>query len=160
MDHSSSEYPEDDQEPAELLQCGFRYALSLAHNPHDAEDLVQEAWLKIARRYGEVASRPLLFVAIRNAFIDQTRRRGGKELIPFHEVSSDLCTPVPEFAGTATDLTTLLQALRPVEREALFLHHVEGYTAEEIARLTGSPRNTVLSLVSRAMKKLHLLQKD
>ena len=34
---------------SELLQSGFRYALSLAHHHQDAEDLVQQAWLRLQR---------------------------------------------------------------------------------------------------------------
>jgi len=44
--------------------------------------------------------------------------------------------------------------LRPNEREALYLNAVEGYTAREIAKQTDMPRNTVLSLIFRARKKL------
>ena len=41
-----------------------------------------------------------------------------------------------------------------MEREAIFLHHVHGHTAEEIAVLTAQPRGTVLSLLHRALEKL------
>ena len=62
---------------------------------------------------------------------------------------------VPVLApGTLDDLAALLAALRPGEREAIYLHHVEGRTAEEVGVLTGQPRGTVLSLLHRAFKKL------
>jgi len=44
--------------------------------------------------------------------------------------------------------------LRETEREVLFLSVVEGYTADEIAKLTGSTRGTVLSLIHRSRLKL------
>ena len=59
----------------------------------------------------------------------------------------------PVFADTAT-LNRALAALRPAERETLFLADVEGYTAQEIADLTGHPRGTVLSLIHRTHRKL------
>lgn len=59
----------------ELLQSAFRYALALSHHPEDAEDLVQEAWMNLRRKYGCVESRAVLFAAVRNLFIDQCRRR-------------------------------------------------------------------------------------
>ena len=68
-DNSSS--PTD----AELLQSGFRYALSLSHHLEDSEDLVQEAWLNLCKAYGGVESRAVLFTAVRHLFIDQCRRR-------------------------------------------------------------------------------------
>jgi RNA polymerase sigma factor (sigma-70 family) len=62
--------------------------------------------------------------------------------------------PVAAENGSIGDLNLLLGLLRPVEREALYLHHVEGYTAQEIAELTGTPRNTILSLLNRGLRKL------
>ncbi len=52
------------------------------------------------------------------------------------------------------ELQHLLSRLRTEEREALFLNCVEGFTAAEISKLTGQPRGTILSLLSRAKKKL------
>jgi DNA-directed RNA polymerase specialized sigma24 family protein len=51
-------------------------------------------------------------------------------------------------------LEALLMQLRPDERGALYLNAVEGYTAREIAKQTDMPRNTVLSLIFKARKKL------
>jgi len=47
-----------------------------------------------------------------------------------------------------------LAELRDVEREALFLSVIEGYTAEQIAGMTESNRGTVLSLIHRSKSKL------
>ncbi len=140
-------------ELTELLQGGYRYALALTHQTHDAEDLAQEAWLNLSRRYGGVPSRPLLFTTIRNLFIDRYRRF---RKINFEQLDgvSDRESAAPMETGTRDDLDQLLRALRPVEREAIFLHYIEGHTAEEIGVLTEQPRNTVLSLLSRALKKL------
>ncbi|MEM7394370.1 MAG: sigma-70 region 4 domain-containing protein [Verrucomicrobiota bacterium] len=57
-------------------------------------------------------------------------------------------------ASSRSDMEWLLEQLRPEEREALYLQTVEGYTAQEIARLTGKSRNTILSLIRRGKKKL------
>ena len=125
----------------------------MTHHKADAEDLVQEACLKLFRRYGKLASRPLLFVAIRHLFIDRIRqpdRFVSEDQAP----SSELPAPAPSENGAMGDLHILLGRLRPAEREALYLHHVEGYTAQEIADLTQTPRNTVLSLLSRSLRKL------
>lgn len=140
---------------ADRVQQGFRYALALTHHPEDAEDLVQEAWLNLCRRYGAVESTPLLFTAVRNLFVDQCRRR---KVVAFESLDA---TEMPEIAaapaappGIRGDLAFLLGVLRPVEREALYLHYYEGHTAEEIAELTSKPRGTVLSLLHRALAKL------
>ena len=152
MDHSShSPEPTD----AELLQAGYRYALALTHHPEDAEDLAQEGWLNLSRRYGRVESRAILFTTVRNLFIDQCRRR---KVVHFESLDQEeppeLPSIAPEEPGVKGDLDRLLAILRPNEREMLFLHYHQGHTAEEIARMTSQPRGTVLSLIHRAIAKL------
>lgn len=149
--------PNDSSIPsdAERLQRGYRYALALTHHSADAEDLVQEAWLNLSRRYGRVESNALLFTAVRNLFVDQCRR---KKIVQFDSLGEGDGADVPAISetepGVQGDLEALLAILRPVEREALFLHYYEGRTAEEIGQLTGQPRGTVLSLLHRSIAKL------
>jgi RNA polymerase sigma-70 factor (ECF subfamily) len=148
---------------AERLQKGYRYALALTHHSADAEDLVQEAWLNLARRYGRVETNAVLFTAVRNLFVDQCRR---KKIVQFDSIEEaegpELPAPGESEPGLQGDLDTLLAILRPVEREALFLHYYEGRTAEEIGQMTAQPRGTVLSLLHRAIAKLRAaaVQKD
>jgi RNA polymerase sigma-70 factor (ECF subfamily) len=121
----------------------------------EAEDLVQEAWLNVTRRYGAVASRALLFTTVRNLFIDQCRRR---KIVHFESLDQPEppALPIPDGdePGLQGDVAALLGALRSAEREAVFLHYYEGRTAEEISQLTGQPRGTVLSLLHRAIVRL------
>lgn len=151
---TSDKQPARDEEA--LLQAGFRFALSLTHHTHDAEDLTQQSWLNLARRHGRVRDKSLLFRAIRNLFYDQYRR--GKIVVfePLENEELEKVAPVDfeDHSSMKGDLDVLLAGLRAVEREALFLNCVEGYTAEEIAEMTGQPRGTVLSLLSRAKCKL------
>jgi RNA polymerase sigma-70 factor (ECF subfamily) len=140
---------------AELLQSGFRHAMALSHRVEDAEDLVQEAWMNLCKTYGRVESRGVLCTAVRNLFIDQCRRR---KIVQFDALDDAVihdtpAAPVNE-PGVKGDLDALLATLRPAEREALFLHYYQGHTAEEIGQLTSQPRNTVLSLMHRAIGKL------
>lgn len=141
--------------PEDHVQAAYRYALSLTHHHYDAEDLVQQAWLKCQRRYGGVRTRALLYTTIRNLFYDQCRR---KDLVVFEGIDSH--EPIGEAPAHRTapmaveDLDLLLANLRVKEREALYLHAVEGWTAKEIASKTRQPRNTVLSLIHRAKQKL------
>lgn len=138
----------------ELLQSGYRYALSLTHHRADAEDLAQQAWLNLCRRYGAATSPAALYTTIRNLFIDRCRRARVVAFDPLDEAPPDLAAPVPLAPGTLDDLGQLLGGLRPGEREAIYLHHVAGHTAEEIGVLTCQPRGTVLSLLHRALLKL------
>ncbi|MGF1453458.1 MAG: RNA polymerase sigma factor [Opitutales bacterium] len=137
----------------ESLQAGYRYALSLTHHHYEAEDLVQEAWLRVWRKYGERSTRALLLSAVRNRFVDGVRR--GRlatfESVEGHDISCGGEPPVP---GGSADLDVLLAHLRPEEREALYLHLVEGQTAAEIAAFTATTRGTVLSRLQRARERL------
>ena len=142
----------------ELLQSGFQYAYALTHHYHDAEDLVQTAWLKVHQRYGAVTTKALFFTTIRNLYIDQYRRRKRIRFITLtdeHEHSSASGKTAREETKVVTE--QMLAKLRDIEREALFLHIVAGYSANEIATLTGRPRGTVLSLIHRSRKKLAAL---
>lgn len=129
--------------------------MALSHRVEDAEDLVQEAWLNLTRRYGTVASRALLFTTVRNLFIDQCRRR---KIVHFESLDQPEPPVLPPLAaeepGLQGDVAALLGVLRSAEREAIFLHYYEGRTAEEISQLTGQPRGTVLSLLHRAIIRL------
>jgi RNA polymerase sigma-70 factor (ECF subfamily) len=141
----------------DLLQAGFRYALSLRANRHDAEDLVQEAWYRLHRRAGRVDGKAVLFTTIRHAFVDRYRRESLVVLEPLDDADapdSDDGEGSLDARLTARDLEAPLASLRAEEREALFLGVVEGYTAEEIGALTGRPRGTVLSVIHRAKRKL------
>ncbi len=140
----------------ELLQAGYRYALSLTHHPYDAEDIVQTACLKLYSKKGRIKNKALLFKTIRNLFLDQQRR---SKVIQFqalddHQETAGGAALHPYSLSMRADLESLLGTLRPEERETLYLNMVEGYSAREIAKLSGQSRNTVLSLLHRGKQKL------
>lgn len=138
----------------ELMDHGYRYALSLARDGHDAEDLVQTAFFRLYRKYGCVTNKAVMITAIRNLFFDSCRR---PKLVIYLDQPEDIeqasAGPASE-PGASLDLDELLAHLRPEEREALYLNAVEGYSASEIAELTQQPRNTVLSLIHRGKQRL------
>jgi len=144
-----------------LLQAGYRYAVTLCRDPEAAQDLVQEAALGVVRA-GREFSKPYLFAAVRNRYIDQHRRSRLLVLEPSDEL--DPPEPGPDPERLAVDRDTLERAfaeLREPEREALYLTAVEGYSAREVGELTGRPRNTVLSLLHRSRaKRKKLLERD
>ncbi|HVR45008.1 MAG TPA: RNA polymerase sigma factor [Thermoanaerobaculia bacterium] len=150
--------PARDVAADELLESAYRYAMSLTHEPADAEDLIQDACLAILAS-GAPWERPYLFATIRNRFIDRYRRRRKLTFVALGEGDgSDGAEPrfdevVPDVLESGL-LERALGSLRVEEREALFLAVVEGYTVEEIGRLTSRPRGTILSLLHRTKGKL------
>jgi len=142
---------------AELLQSGYRYALSLAREKAQAEDLLQEAWLAMLKAKGPT-NKPYLFTAIRSRYINMYKRDQLVSIVALNDLS-ELCDPLTEqdqivMDGDYIELEAALATLRPIERETLFLMAVEGYTAQEVADLTSQSRNTVLSLNHRARQKV------
>ncbi|MGH9456029.1 MAG: RNA polymerase sigma factor [Thermoanaerobaculia bacterium] len=138
------------------LDEGFRYALSLTHDRSEAEDLVQDAVTTMLRKRASW-DLPYLFATIRNRFIDSWRRKLKISLVPLERgaIFGRQAESAESFdCLEAALLHEALGTLRPDERETLFLAVVEGYTADEIGRLSGRPRGTVLSLLFRAKKKL------
>lgn len=154
-------------ELTELLQHGYRYALSLTHHKTRAEDLLQDAWLAVLQARG-TRTRSYLFSAIRTRFLNLYKRERLVPMIPLEDphvemdMDDELRDIGPLFRVEEQVLEAALASLRPVEREALFLAAVQDYTAQEIADLTQQTRGTVLSLIHRARHKLRrmLPQRD
>ena len=136
----------------ELLQSGFRYALALTHHRHDAEDLAQEAWVNLCRRYGKVTSRAAFFTAIRNLFIDRCRRARVIAFDSLDHPDSLSSSDEKISLGALDDLQRLLGNLRPGEREAIYLHHIEGHTADADDRSCRVRLNTPKSSASRVSR--------
>lgn len=160
MTQGTKELPHDIEA---YLNQGFRYALSLTHNEQLARDIVQDACMNMVKA-GKGWGKRLFFTIIRNRFIDLYRR---SKKLDFLSLDGSIglngyLTPPP---GTETDLAnaalldSVLGKIPDEQREALYLSVVEGYTAREISRLTRTSRNTVLSRIHRARKRLALLLK-
>ncbi len=137
----------------DILNAGYRYALSLTTNRQDAEDIVHDAWIRLDNRYKKAPEKTLLYTTIRNLYIDSYRRAMK---IRFSEFEESLHAPEAVMPAnvSAEELDRFLQRLRDVEREALYLSVVEGYTADEISKMTDTARGTILSLIHRSKIKL------
>ncbi|MDH5231964.1 MAG: RNA polymerase sigma factor [Gammaproteobacteria bacterium] len=144
-------------EPVEdLLQAGYRYAMSICHQPAMAEDLLQEAWYRLLKADGP-RIKPYLFTTIRNIFYNQYKREKLVSIVSFDDESQSVDASQSfeiDYAFSAAELEKILTDLKPIEREALYLQAVEGFSVSEVAQLLDVPRGTVHSLIFRAKKKL------
>ncbi len=146
-----------------LIQTGYRYACALQNDSGEAQGLVHEAWLRATRSQKETPDKALLFRCIRNIHIDQYRRTQSIRFSHTDDLGRDAGEQTGAFDVVEipdAQLENALHQLRDTEREALFLSVVEGYTAIEIAKLTGSTRGSVLSLIHRARLKLKQLMEE
>ena len=139
----------------DLILAGFKYAFSLTHRWHDAEDVLQQACLQVLRKKDFINDKAYLFVTIRNLFYDQCRRRALATIEPL--AGSEPADSQPDHTRHVNgrlDVEAVLANLRSADRELLYLNSVEGFTAAEISELTGQPRGTILSQLSRVKQRL------
>ena len=145
-------------------------ARGLTCSAQDAEDLLQETCLLALR--GWRRQRPdepgaWLATVCLNASRSTLRRRGARP----REVTADswLLERPDEDADTAGQalagldvrrVRDALERLPAVQREAITLMDLGGYTAAQVAGITGSPRGTVLARVHRGRKVLAALLDD
>ena len=136
----------------------YGLALRLAGNAAQAEDLVQEVFLKLIdsiRSYrGEAPFGAWLKRMTANAAIDQLRKnRRFADADPeamFANLDVGETSPAPRL-----DAISLLQRLPPRARAVVVLHELEGYTHTEIATLFGQSESYSKSILARGLQRLH-----
>jgi RNA polymerase sigma-70 factor (ECF subfamily) len=146
------------------LDAAYNLARWLTGNIHDAEDVVQEAYLRALRFFGGYHggdSRAWLLTIVRNAAYTWLRRNRIVDLTAeFDEQihTSEETSASPEaLVLEQADQKMLSSALAelPVNfREVLVLRELEGLSYKEIADVVGIPIGTVMSGLARARKRL------
>jgi RNA polymerase sigma-70 factor (ECF subfamily) len=145
------------------LDAAYNFARWLARNDHDAEDIVQEAYLR-AMRYSATFSgqnpRAWLLAIVRNTCFSMRKGNiGGEGAVSFdEEAHREGEQPDPESLMLKNaDSRIVIEALEelPVEyREVIVLREFEDLSYKEIARVTGAPIGTVMSRLARARDSL------
>jgi RNA polymerase sigma-70 factor (ECF subfamily) len=135
-------------------------ARNLLHDVGDAEDAVQEAFLKIYRGAktfrGGAAFSTWAFRVLVNTCYDALRRRGSRPAGP----SLDAGDATPHPAAVFEDhplrlaLETAVGRLKPKHRAVFLLFEVEGFSHVEIGRILGIPEGTSKTFLFGAKKKL------
>jgi RNA polymerase sigma-70 factor (ECF subfamily) len=153
--------------------AAYNLARWLMHHPQDAEDCVQEAFLRAYQAFARFRGgdgRAWLLTIVRN--LCYTRLRGYRREVTLETLDEN--TPDAEAASghipwqqaIARELLPRALELLPVEaREIIVLHEIEGMAYKDIATVMDLPLGTVMSRLARARQKLHaqlqqLLQKD
>ena len=131
----------------------YRAALAILGNAAEAEDAVQDAFLKYLEHPPRLdrpdAAAPWLMRVTVNLCKDRLRAASRRN-VPIPE---ELPAPAPEERRELEELLSL-----PAEDRALIhLHYYEGYSTAEIAAALGKREGTVRSRLSRARAKLRVL---
>lgn len=146
----------------------FRLAFRMTGNEQDAEDVVQETFLRAFRHLKRYESRSLfstwLYRIAANCAVDLTRAR--KHFIDHsgpnsgHDWLSELTSRAPSadqlaFSGQVRNsIQSAMDELTPQERTAFVLRHYEGLSVEEISSALGIGLNAAKHSVFRAVRKL------
>jgi RNA polymerase sigma factor (sigma-70 family) len=146
------------------LNDAYRLARWLTGNVADAEDVVQDAFLRAFRAIGNLSdgnARAWVLTIVRHAAY-QWLRKNRPAALAFvedlesvsHDRSDQPEVETPETAliakTEATRLEDAIAALPVIPRETLVLREVQGLAYREIAEVTGVPVGTVMSRLARA----------
>jgi RNA polymerase sigma-70 factor (ECF subfamily) len=148
----------------------FRLAFRMTGNAQDAEDVVQESFLRAYRQLGRFESRAhfgtWLYRITANCAVDLMRskqaRHDQSRAEPLDEAADTTTSELPDperMAGSAEiqrRVASALEALSPLERAAFTLRHYEGRSIDEISRALGLSTSAAKHSVFRAVKKLRI----
>lgn len=136
----------------------FSYALSLLRNRTDAEDAMQETFLKIrsAAYLYTPMGKPMawIFTITRNICMMKYRRQKHFSAISVEEIREDVDFHQIEDREDRIVLETAFQVLSQEECQIIVMHAVSGLRHREISELLHIPLSTVLSKYRRGLKKL------
>ena len=143
------------------LDAAYRLALWHTRNPHDAEDVVQEASLRALRYFATFSggnARAWFFSIVRNACSDWRgrRTRGAADVFDEQEHSGEESVRDPERAlldaDIATSITRAMDHLPNRLRQVLVLRELNGLSYRELADVMQVPPGTIMSRLSRARR--------
>ncbi len=144
------------------MGAAYNLARWLTRNDHDAEDVVQEAYLRAFRFWESFRGadpRAWLLAIVRNTCFTwlQQNRKPSLELVDdMPELKSAQASPEALLLANV-DAEMLRRAVEelPIEfREAIVLRELEGFSYKEISTITSTPIGTVMSRLARARTRL------
>ena len=155
----------------EYLDGLYGYALVLTRNHAEAEDLVQETYLRalaaLERLRAGSNMKGWLFTILRNIWLNQLRKQRNSPQVIELEVEGGVAVSILESSKNSHDhyvsqketeqVRAAIQKLPKDSREIILLREYEDLSYQEIARVLECPVGTVMSRLARARAKLRTL---
>jgi RNA polymerase sigma-70 factor, ECF subfamily len=149
----------------------YGYAMAITRNPAEAEDLVQETYVRAIPAVGNLPAdsnlKSWLFTILRNIWLNQLRRRrNAPGIVEMDQdggtanIAGDVSKDPYTLYMTRMERERVREAIQqlPLEfREIIVLREYEELSYQEIAKLLDCPPGTVMSRLARARAKLRTL---
>lgn len=136
-------------------------ALRMLGSSHEADDAVQEAWLRLSRSDAEAVDNlgGWLTTVVARVCLDMLRARSRKQEVPPAAAFEDVAVASPEDEALLVDsvglaLLVVLDTLEPAERLAFVLHDMFAVPFDEIAAIVGRTPVAARQLASRARRRV------
>jgi RNA polymerase sigma factor (sigma-70 family) len=144
------------------LNAAYNLARWLTRNSHDAEDVVQESYLRAFRAFDSFEGpdgRAWLLAVVRNTCFSMLRKNKNQPAVEFDETYT-AADPSPDAEAVLISEAALgslqdcLEALPLEFREVIVLRELEEMSYKEISDVARVPVGTVMSRLARARKRL------
>ena len=148
----------------------YGYAVALTRDPTEAEDLVQETYMRAALHCEKLRPdsnvKAWMFTIMRNRWFKQLRRAHcGPEFVALDDTSAEgwmadsehepghLCERIWE----RDEIRSALTQLPVAQREIIMLRDIEGFSYRELSEVLSCPMGTIMSRLARARTRFRTL---
>jgi RNA polymerase sigma factor (sigma-70 family) len=149
----------------ELFKGLYNYALKLLQDNELANDAVQELFVKIWTKRGQIGAlqkvKPYFFTVLRRQILNQLRNLQLRELrisrIPRPDIDfspEEVVVKNEEYQSLQKKISELLNELPKRQKEVIYLHYFEEMDYAQISDIMGINYQSVLNLTQKALQKL------